>query len=183
LVDASQQFLSYLQSINLLASKLIIINYNLHEKYRLRERILALDDHMKILPHLREKIVVNREEQRVFKEVFAEELTLKKEPLKSIEDKSENPTMMNISLINLKPSFISNIISSLASSVSTSALFAFESLTKREYLEFKSVKEVENKRRATTNSNHKYFSLSNPFPPPRSEFMHIINSVQSLQSQ
>ena len=49
----------------------MILNYNLHEKYRLRERILVLDEYLRILPHLSDKIVVTKEEHKVFKEVFA----------------------------------------------------------------------------------------------------------------
>jgi hypothetical protein len=67
----SHQFKTYLQGVNLLAAKLIIVNYNLNEKYRLREKVLVVEGYLRILPHLREKIVVNKEEQKVFKEVFA----------------------------------------------------------------------------------------------------------------
>jgi hypothetical protein len=58
-------------------TKLAIVNSVMHKKLQLNHWVRSIDGYVKILPGVGDKIVIGKEEDRVWKEVFAEEILLK----------------------------------------------------------------------------------------------------------
>jgi hypothetical protein len=70
-------------------TKLAIVNSVMHKKLQLNHWVRSIDGYVKILPGVSDKIVIGKEEERVWKEVFAEEILLKNNVGKVVMNNSQ----------------------------------------------------------------------------------------------